>query len=210
MKLYIAHQSPNSRKMLALMNFLDVEIDTHFPDLTKGEHKSPEYLAINPNGKVPALVDGDLKLWESNSIMRYVVDKLAPGHSLYPKDLAVRADINRWLDWELAHFNQAAGVLGWERVAKRFFNIGEPNQALTDEAEEKLAVYCQVLDQQLEGKDFVTGSTVTLADIALAALQILYTPANIPVSNYANITRWLSNMDKQPEWADSLPEALPA
>src|SRR5207302_4257196 len=88
-------------------------------DLGKGEQKKPEFLRLNPNGKVPVLEDGDLALWESNRIAEYLCDTMSK-QTLLPQDLKARADVLKWTHWTSAHFAPAVGVLGYENFVKKF------------------------------------------------------------------------------------------
>ena len=94
MKLYTNLFSPNARKVHAVAHALGIDLETHTVDLRAGEQRTPEYLALNPNGKVPTLVDGDTVLWESNAIMCYLAGK--GDTDLWPKS-AKRYDILRWM-----------------------------------------------------------------------------------------------------------------
>ena len=78
---------------------------------------TPEYLGMNPSGKVPTLVDGDTVVWESNTILRYVCNRYAPASTLYPADPAGRTQVERWMDWQLASLN--APYLGVFKEAKK-------------------------------------------------------------------------------------------
>ena len=122
MKLYAIVGSPNSRKTLAVIGHTGIDVDIEYLDLFNGDNQQPSYTAINPNAMVPTLVDGDLKLWESNAINQYLADK-AGDELLFSKNLSQRADIVRWQCWELAHFNQAFGTLAFESVAKPKFMV---------------------------------------------------------------------------------------
>ena len=109
MKLYTLPNSPNSRKVVAVMHHLGLRPDIACLDFARGDLVEPAFLALNPNAMVPVLVDGDLTLWESNAINQYLVQK-AGGSDLFPADPKVRADIARWQFWEQAHFNRAFGT----------------------------------------------------------------------------------------------------
>ncbi|CAA0099509.1 Glutathione S-transferase GstB [BD1-7 clade bacterium] len=98
MKLYTIVGSPNSRKVLAVIDHIGLDVEVEYLDLAAGDTQQPGYMALNPNAMVPTLVDGDLTLWESNAIIQYIADK-AGADELYPKDLAQRADIARWQCW---------------------------------------------------------------------------------------------------------------
>ena len=86
MKLHTAPGSPSGRKVQAVILHLKLDVQVQNHDFAKGELRAPEYLALNPNGSVPTLVDGDFVLWESNAIMQYLADK-AGDQLLFPRDL---------------------------------------------------------------------------------------------------------------------------
>src|SRR5215472_15271036 len=103
MKLYGFPPSPNTWQVRALASYLGVPLDFEFVDLTKGASHTPAFLAINPTGRTPALVDGDFKLWETLAIMQYIAGKKPS--ALWPNDARTRADITRWQSWNLVHWN---------------------------------------------------------------------------------------------------------
>ena len=102
MKLYGFPHSPNTWKVRAVAAHLGLRLDFEFVDLTKGQSRTPAFLALNPTGRTPALVDGDFKLWESNAIMQYLASRTT--NSLWPDEARARADIMRWQSWQLAHW----------------------------------------------------------------------------------------------------------
>ena len=204
MKLYSTH-TPNSRKVLAVVYALDLDVEVQYLDLMKGEQKSPDYLSINPNGKAPALVDDDFELWESNAIMQYLADTYGNGNDIYPNSQKIRADIARWQHWELAHYNRAAGVLVWEVFIKPTFNMGEPSQELIHIAKEDFHNCAAVLDAQLENRNYILGDSLTLADFSVASFAAMYGPAQISIDKYKNVGSWLHRLDSIPAWAKSAP-----
>ena len=164
MKLYY-FETPNARKACAVARYLNAPVEFRRVDLTKGEHKAPAFLAINPNGKVPALEDGDVRLWESAAIMCYLADQA--GSSLWPKD-ARQIDVIRWLSWDSMHFSRHAGTMFFQRVIKPHFGLGEPDLAAIDEAMGFFRQFAGVLDSHLRGRGHVVGDGLTVADFALA------------------------------------------
>jgi len=201
MNFYTVNGSPNCRKVHAVINYLGLDVNIIELDLLAGDLEKPEYLAINPNGMVPALEDGDLKLWESNAITQYLAS-LAPTNSLYPADPAIRADIHRWQDWEECHFNRACGGYLFENVLKAIFNMGEPDQALLKEAEQNFKRFAGILEKQLEGRDFILGDDVTLADFSVGAMMIYADAADIPIASFKNISEWANRMKRIDAWAE--------
>lgn len=97
LQIYLDPCTINSRKILAALDLIGTSHNLNHIDYFTGQHKSPEYLEINPNATVPSAVDGDLKITESNAILQYIADDAG---SVYPKDVKERANVNRWLLWE--------------------------------------------------------------------------------------------------------------
>src|SRR5258708_12034147 len=96
---YLDPCTVNSRKVLAGLDLVGMPYELKLVDYFSGAHKKPAFLAINPNGAVPAALDGDFALSESNAILQYPAD-LIGSDKHYPKDLKQRADVNRWLLWD--------------------------------------------------------------------------------------------------------------
>src|SRR3974390_1077846 len=120
MKLYYNPLSPNVRRVRLTAAVLGVELEEKRLDFAKGEHKSPAYLALNPNGAVPTLVDGDYVLTESRAIMQYLASK-KPESGLLPRDEAARADVTRWQFWDAAHFSPQLGTFTFQKLLKPMF-----------------------------------------------------------------------------------------
>lgn len=203
MKLYYNPLSPNARKVLVTAKLAGVELEHNVLDFRKGEHKAPEFLAINPNGKVPALVDGELKLWESNAIMQYLADK--GGSDLWPSDAAGRADVSRWQCWQLAHWGQCCGELVYERVLKQMRGQ-QADEAKVADALERFNQYAPILNAALEGRNWLVGDKLSLADIACAAPLTYAGPAQLPVDGHTHITAWLGRLDKNEAWTSTAPK----
>src|SRR5579883_2888675 len=103
MRLYHHPYSSNARRAAMAAVALDAPVELVFVNLATREQRKPEYLRMNPAGKVPLLEDGDFYLSESQAIMQYLADK-TPGQTLYPAGLCARADVNRWMFWCAHHF----------------------------------------------------------------------------------------------------------
>ena len=204
MKLYAIVGSPNSRKVLAVVNHTGIDVEIEYLDLFAGDTRRPEYTALNPNAMVPTLVDGDLNLWESNAIMQYLADK-AGDESLYPKDLKLRADITRWQCWELAHFNQAFGTLAFESIAKPNF-LGTPgNPAVIEWATEQLARFSQVLNAHLQDRHYMVGDTITLADYSIIHVEFFKEIIPFDWAPYPHLNTYFEHMRQAPHWIASAP-----
>ena len=199
---YTFPPSMNCRKVQAVINYLDIEVETQVVDLSKGKTREREYLALNPNGRLPALKDGDFILWESGAICQYLVEAYGDNR-LWASDARTRADITRWTCWQLAHWQPAAGALIWEHVAKPYFGAGEPDPAQIDKGTEQFHVVAGVLDKHLAGRRFIVGDGVTLADIAIGAALMYTKEARLPLEPYLNIRAWSARLDEVEGWKAS-------
>ena len=171
-------------------------------DLSRGEHRKAEYLAIDPNGKVPALVDSEVTLWEVPAVICHIAAKV--GSDLWPVDERARLDILRWFNWSTAHFNRHAGTIWFERTLKRALGLGEPDEPAVDSAMKFFAQPAAVLDAHLARSDFLVGNRLSVADFH-AAMFLGYDAAGLPLEGSENITRWYARLDELPAWREPFP-----
>ena len=204
MKLYYHPNSPNCVDVLAAASQLGVALDLELVELTKGAQKNPAYLEINPNGRVPALVDGDFRLSESNAIMQYLASK-KPGNTLWPENLRTRTDITRWQFWQASQWNRGAGMLVWENLIKKFLNLGAPDPAKIKEGTEMFHASAAVLDGHLQGRQYLVDDNLTLADFSVAAMLVYAVPGRYPMENYRNIRSWYARISALDAWKKALP-----
>ncbi|WP_244817643.1 glutathione S-transferase family protein [Caballeronia sp. Lep1P3] len=158
--------SVNVQKVLWCCDELGLEYERIDAGLQYGRNHEPDYLAMNPMGRVPTLVDGDFVLWESNAIIRYLVMQYGEKSTLYPADAKTRASVDRWLDWTLSTLQPAERPVFWGYIRtpapKR-----RVDQLEADAREvEKL---WRVIDAHLEDRDYLEGNAFTLADLVIAA-----------------------------------------
>lgn len=205
MDFYSNPISHNCRKVDAVAKQLGIPLEYKVVDVLKGANRTPEFLALNPNGKIPVLVDGDVVLWEANAIQCYVASKT--DNELWPKSQA-RYDIMRWQAWELAHFGAAARALAYQRLIKPLFGLGKPDEARCEEEEANFARYAAVLDRALAGKRFLVEGRLTVADFCVAAPLSHAKAVRLPLAGFANIERWLASLDEEPGWRASTPPPM--
>jgi glutathione S-transferase len=203
MKLYGFPPSPNTWKVLATAHHLGVPLDLEFVDLTKGAQRKPEYLALNPTGRTPTLVDGDFKLWESCAIMQYLGSKKKT--LLWPEDAKARADIMRWQSWHLQHWSRGTTIFIFENLVKKILGIGEPDQKALAQGAELFHQDAAVLDAHLARHSHLVNDTLTLADFTLVAPLFRAEPAKMPLENYGNIRRWFAAQAALPAWKETAP-----
>lgn len=201
MKLYY-FETLNPRKACAVAKYLGSPVEFVRVDLGKGEHKAPGYLAINPNGKVPALTDGDNKIWEANAIMAYLAR--AAGSDLWPRDDR-QIEMTRWLSWSADHFTRHAGALYFQHIIKPLFLKLEPDPKAVEEATGFFKQFAHVLNDHLHGRKFLLGDTLTIADFAVAVTLPYAEKAKIPVGGFPEIERWHARLNELPAWREPFP-----
>jgi glutathione S-transferase len=199
MKLYYNPMSPNVRRVRFTAAVLGIELEEKKLDFAKGEHKSPEYLALNPNGAVPTLVDGDFVLTESRAIMQYLASR-KPESGLLPRDEAARADVTRWQFWDAAHLSPQVGTLGFEKVFKGMMGLGEPNVGKIQEALSNFRRFAAVLNKRLEGRRHLVGNALTLADLTIASSLMYAKQAEVPLAEFPNVEAWFSRLTDLEAW----------
>jgi glutathione S-transferase len=204
LKLYVNLLSPNVRRARLTAAALGLVIDEVPVDFTKGDHKTPEYLALNPNGAVPTLVDGDFTLTESRAIMQYFASK-KPESGLLPRDERARADVTRWQFWDSSHFSPQLGTLAFQRILKPMMGMGDPDAAKVAEALTNFRRYAAVLDKRLESRRYVVGDSMTLADLTLASSLMYAKQSDAPVAEFANVQAWFGRIADLDAWKKTSP-----
>lgn len=200
MKLYCDPISTTSRPVMMFAAEHGVTLELEHVDLMSQGSHAPEYLAINPNGIVPFLVDGDFALGESTAILRYLADKVAS--PAYPKDLKARARVDEALGWFSTNLHEYFCLM---TIYPQF---GIPHgldpavaQGLVAYGEEAAPRWLEVLDRHmLAGKTFVCGEEISLADYLGAAFVTLGEAAAYDMGRYPNISRWIATLKSRPSW----------
>jgi glutathione S-transferase len=173
-------------------------------DITKGENRTPEYLALNPNGHTPTLVDGDLVLWESRAIAQYLASK-KPEAGLQGRTELERIDIVRWQCWDAGHLMPNVFTLVWEKLVKAMLNLGAPDQPAVDAAAEQVRRYLGVLEASLANKRYLVGEALTLADLGIAASLTYAGTLKFPISDYPRLAGWFDRIQALDAWKQTQP-----
>lgn len=202
MKLYYSDVlSP--RKACAVARYLDSPLEYIYVDLGKGEHRSANYLSLNPNGKVPTLDCGDYVLWEADAIMCYLAAR--SDSDLWPQD-ARQIEVMRWLSWNLQHFNPHVGTLYFEYIIKPRFKLGDIDPMAVAEAEIQFRRFASILDAHLAQRRWLVGDTLTVADFALAVCLPFADQAHIPLADFPAMQRWHQRLCELDAWRQPFPE----
>lgn len=198
MKIYSATFSPNAFRVLAVAYELNLDFELVEVDVMKGGTKTPEYLELNPNGKVPVLQDEDFVLWESRPMMAYLAS-LKPEQGLYPEDVKSRAIVDQWMYWQAIHLGPAMQKIAFERLFKAKFGMGDPDENAIEQQLKDVEQFMPVLNEQLAGKDWITG-TFTIADFAVMSTFLVHTEADISLGDAPNVAKWVKRMNALPSW----------
>ncbi len=204
MKLYVLPASPRTLKVIALKNHLDLNCEIHLVGLGKGDQLSPEYIAMNPNKKMPVLEDNGFVLWESNAILFYLAAK-KPESGLWPSDVQRQADVLRWLAWESAHWDaEACGAVGYEKVSKTVLGLGAADPVFVAHGEQNFTRFAAVLHESLKGRPWLTGHNLTIADFSVGVWTHSAQLLGLPIAKYPEILCWYDGLAALPAWQASL------
>jgi glutathione S-transferase len=199
MKLYSNNFSPNAKRARVCANELGITLNIIELDFSKGEHRKPEFLAKNPNGRVPTFEDDDgFVLWESTAIMTYLATK-NPQKNLLPNDAKGRAETQRWLAWNSSHLEQAVYGVGVEKLVKPMFGA-QPDQAKIDACTKDYERFMPVLDAHLKGKTWLLGDSFTIADISVGVVIEFGAPCGLDLAKYPNVKSWLGRLTERDAW----------
>jgi glutathione S-transferase len=199
MELFFSRMSGNSSR--AVFGLLELGVDwTPRPlDASAGETRGPDYLALNPMGKIPTLRDGDFVLWESNAINWYVAES-HPEAGLLPASPSERAAVQRWMLFQTGHVSPSClAIVRTNHPAMRAFWKFKADPAAAQAAEKELARYLPVLDAALSGKEWLEGK-FSLADVAQAPHLWLLKGAGFDFQPYPRLAGWLDRLFARPAW----------
>ncbi|KAI1285673.1 Glutathione S-transferase 1, isoform C [Halotydeus destructor] len=177
------------RSVIMTARALNVELNLKYVDLQKGEQLKPEFVAINPQHCVPTLHDTEsgLALWESRAICAYLVNKYAPGHSLYPECPVKRAKVDQMLYFDIGTLYKALADVLYPTL----FHGKEPEEGKEQVFKDKLAL----LDGYLSGGKYVAGDALTIADLSVLASVSFLDVASYDLTPYANIVAWRARLE---------------
>jgi len=190
--------SSNVQKVLWCCGELGLPFERRDLGGSFGGNRTPEYLALNPNGLVPTIDDDGFVLWESNAIVRYLAAKHGGASgTLYPADHARRADADRWMDWQQTTLGPPMGALFRALLRKP----AEPmDPAALEAAQAKAAASWKMLDHALADRSYIAGAELTVGDIALGnAIHRWY---RLPIARPAlpSLEAWYARLRERPAY----------
>ena len=186
--------TPNGKKVSIMLEEVELPYKVHPIDITKGDQLKPEYLAINPNNKIPAIIDSDgpdgkpLRLFESGAILMYLAEKTG---KFLPQEMANRYEVLQWLMFQMGGVGPMFGQ------ANYFYRLEERVPfAIERYYKEALRLY-KVLEQTLGQRDYLAGE-YSIADIATYPWVARHDGHNVKLEEFPNVKRWFEVISQRP------------
>lgn len=201
MKVYGHPMSTCTRKVLMTLAEKGARAEFVLVDIMKGEGHAPEHLARQPFGQVPVFEEDDgWQVYESRAICRYLDAKLS-GPSLMPADLRQRAEVEQWISIEASNFTPPAMKVIYQLLFSKFFGT-EPNLAIAEEGKKGVRKAVAVMDKQLQGRNFLVGDGLTLADIFfMPYIEYLAMAGEIGlIAESERVGAWWKRLSERPTW----------
>jgi len=198
MKLYY-FPSPNPQKVKFALLELGLDCEMVPVDLTKREQRKPEFLALNPFGRVPVLQDGDLVLWDSHAILSYLGDKTG---RLWPASVAGRADALRWMFFLAGHVSPPATDLAFNRIAAKLAGLPGDEAAIA-RGEKALPDVIAVLEGQLAKGKWMLGNDFSLVDCDHCPVLNVIEKAGFSFESFPRVKAYLDACRARPAWMET-------
>lgn len=183
--------TPNGRKASVMLEEVELPYNVHVIDIRKGDQFTPEFVAINPNSKIPAIVDHEtgMTVFESGAILMYLAEKTG---KFFPADQKQRYQVIEWLFFQMASVGPMFGQLNHFRK----FAPEQIPYAIERYEKETLRLY-SVLDKQLQDQEFICGA-YSIADIATYPWVAIYEFQGLTLDDYPNLKRWVETVQQRP------------
>ena len=192
--LYTNPRSPPSNRVVFTANALGYTYENNVVDLRSGDQKNPNYLKINPIGKVPAMDDDGFTLAESHAIMKYLAKKAG---RLYPSDIKEQAELDMMMDFIAIHLNVNLGKIMFNRLFAAMRGM-TPNEESIKDGENFLNQQLPIIEERLTNSPYLMGDEMSLADISLISVLDPMDAVQFSLMPYPKIRAFRENMMKQP------------
>jgi len=207
--IYTQKGGPNGWKVVMVMEALGLKYESKYLDFSKEEQKSPEHLKFNPNGRIPTIIDhdnNDFSLWESNSIIKYLVERYDKDNKIhFPSGTAESYLVDQWMTFQVSgqgpYFGQAGHFI-------RYHPIKVPTAI--ERYQKEVVRVISVLDKALEGKKFLVGDKLTIADISFIPWQIIVpylaegSDIETQIKDFRNYNKWFESVSAHPAVAKAI------
>ena len=198
LKVWGRKTSSNVQKVMWAIGDLGLEHERVDIGGPFGKNKDPAYLAMNPNGLVPTVEDGDVMIWESNSIVRYLATKYGPG-KLEPVDLKTRALASQWMDWQLSVAAPAIFGAFWGLIRTP---PEKRDHAAIAESQRKTTEAMKIFDANLSKRAYAAGDNFSIGDIPVGIMVYRFRQLVPDRPSLPNLERWYAQIEKRPGFRD--------
>jgi glutathione S-transferase len=190
----------NVQKVLWLLGELGLEFEHRNVGGSFGGLDTPEFRAMNPHGRIPVLCDGELVVWESQSILRYLAASYG-GRALWAESPAERSQVDRWMDWSLATLQVDFMRLfwGWFRTPE-----DQRDEAANRAARKDCARHFRLLDAELAGRPYLAGAQLSLADVPAGTCLFRYFAMGLEVERPPHVDAWYARLAERPAYRASV------
>ncbi|XP_054165849.1 uncharacterized protein LOC128963372 [Oppia nitens] len=186
--LYIMQLSPPCRSVLMTCRELNIDVNIKTVDLSEDQHKTPEFLKLNPCHTVPTLDDNGFVMWESRAIMQYLCNQYAPDSTLYPSDPKKRALVDRWLNFDMSFLqSQREGLF-----TKLLTGVDPPEEKVN-----ALKNNLKLLDTLIGDNKYLVSDNLTIADLTVLATSVTLDNLDFDIESYPNLKRWYSILSSE-------------
>ena len=187
--------TPNGKKVSIMLEEIGMGYEVHPINIGQGDQMKPEYLAINPNNKIPAIIDTDgpggkpFKLFESGAILLYLAEKSG---KLWPDDLSQRYTVIQWLMFQMGGIGPMFGQ------ANYFYRLEEKVPYAIERFYKEAVRLYNVLDKQLGESEYLAGGVYSIADIATYPWVWRHDGHNVKLEEFSNVKRWYDKISERP------------
>ena len=198
LKIWGRPNSINVQKVLWLAHELNLDFEHEIAGMAHGKVNEPWYREMNPNGRVPTIEDDGTVLWESNVVVRYLASKHASG-SWIPETLAGRAEAEMWMDWQQTTVHPFITPVFWNIIRTP---ASGPDQSAIDAGVKGMHDAFAMLNSRLEGRDFVLGDRITVADIPLGCAAYRWYAMPVDHGDFPNVRAWYDRLTTRPPYQE--------
>ena len=195
LKFYYTPMSSATRVHWALEE-LGVSYEKIRVDLAAGDQKKPEYLALNPNGKIPLLIAEGEPIFESLAILLYLGERFGVDKGLFPAPSPARAVAFKWMAWGSVTLTEA--LFRFMRNTSERFPADERNAKAGESAKAEIQNALRILDEHLAGKEYLLGDAFSIADVSIVSLVPFMARLGVDTGSFANINAWVGRCMNRP------------
>ena len=198
LKVYGRKNSVNVQKVMWMVGELHLAYERLDIGGNFGQNDQDWYLAMNPMGRVPVLDDEGYVLWESHTIVRYLVRQYGEG-AWYPGDVKACGNVDKWMDWKIGFLQPALHAAFWGLI--RTPEADRDMSAIRNSSVES-AKLLGILDSHLQGQDYIAGEAISIADVPLGALTYRWYGLDVEHPDYQNLRAWYERLCERPAYQE--------